>query len=116
MSVVEDVKTLAGITDDKQDKLIGILETMTRDQLTAMIDEGTVPKRLESVVLAVTVARYNRLGNEGQSSFSQEGESISYPASDFEPYADLIRKFTSDGQPGRIIFFTEGQEGDHDEV
>lgn len=108
--VVKNVKILAGLTDDKQDELIGVLETMTKDQLKSIINQSKVPKRLNSVVLPVTLARYNRLGNEGQTSFSQEGEGISYPKGDFEPYTDIISDFMADAKRGRIIFFNEGAE------
>ncbi len=103
--VVEKVKILAGITDDKQDAVISILEEMTRNQLAMMVDERSVPPPLEAIVLQVTLARFNRLGNEGMQSYSQEGESITYPASDFDAYSSVIDRYIADSKRGKIVFF-----------
>ena len=61
MKVVNTVKLLAGITDNEQDDVILALEEMTRNQLSMMVDETSVPPPLEAVVLPVTLARFNRL-------------------------------------------------------
>lgn len=42
----------------------------------------TVPDELGYVVLEVAVKRFNRLKNEGMSSYGQEGESITYKTDD----------------------------------
>lgn len=111
MKVINTVKLLAGITDNKQDDVISALEEMTRNQLSMMVDERSVPPPLEAVVLPVTLARFNRLGNEGMQSYSQEGESITYPASDFNEYADVIDRYNTERKRGRIVFFNEGKAG-----
>lgn len=104
-SVLDTVKTLAGITDNVQDNVITTLETMTRSQLAMLVDEVTVPTKLEPIIQHVVLARYNRLGNEGYSSFSQEGESISYPNSDFDEYATTIARYMSERNRGKIIMW-----------
>ena len=38
----------------------------------------SVPKSLDYIVVECTIKRFNRKGNEGMSSYGQEGESISY--------------------------------------
>ena len=43
MKVINTVKLLAGITDNKQDDVISALEEMTRNQLSMMVDETSVP-------------------------------------------------------------------------
>lgn len=110
--VVAKVKILAGITDDKQDAVISTLEEMTRDQLAMMVDERAVPPPLEAIVLQVTLARFNRLGNEGMQSYSQEGESITYPASDFDAYASVIDRYIADSKRGKIVFFKVDKVGE----
>lgn len=104
-SVLDTVKTLAGINDNVQDNVITTLETMTRSQLAMLVDETTVPDKLEPIIQHVVLARYNRLGNEGYSSFSQEGESISYPNSDFDEYATTIARYMSERNRGKIIMW-----------
>lgn len=103
--VVENVKILAGIDDNLQDKVIKTLETMTRNQLVMLVDENSVPPKLEPIVQHVTLSRFNRLGNEGYSSYSQEGESISYPSSDFDEYNGIISHYLADRHRGRILMW-----------
>lgn len=112
--VVDKVKILAGITDNKQDTVISTLEEMTRNQLAMMVDERSVPPPLEAIVLPVTLARFNRLGNEGMQSYSQEGESITYPASDFDAYSSVIDRYIADGKRGKIVFFKVDKVGGTD--
>ncbi len=120
MRVTNTVKLLAGIADNEQDDVILALEEMTRNQLSMMVDETSVPPPLEAVVLPVTLARFNRLGNEGMQSYSQEGESITYPASDFDEYTNVIERYNSEKNSekkrGKIVFFTEDKAGDGDAV
>ena len=44
-------------------------------------------------------------------SYSQEGESITYPASDFNEYADVIERYNTERKRGRIVFFNEDKAG-----
>lgn len=104
-SVLDTVKTLAGIKDNLQDDVIQTLELMTRDQLAMMVDEQSVPDKLEPIVKNVVLARFNRLGNEGYSSYSQEGESISYPSSDFDEYSSTISRYMAEQNRGKIIMW-----------
>ncbi|GAP04947.1 phage head-tail connector protein [Fructobacillus tropaeoli] len=104
-SVLDTVKTLAGIKDNLQDYVIKTLEVMTRDQLAMMVDEQSVPDKLEPIVKNVVLARFNRLGNEGYSSYSQEGESISYPSSDFDEYSLTISRYMAEQNRGKIIMW-----------
>lgn len=105
--VIENVKKVNGITDSLQDELIGVLVDMTVDQLKATINVDEIDSNLEFIILAVTLARYNRVGNEGQTSFTQQGESMTYPLSDFDPFKDIINRLVRDNKRGRIIFFDE---------
>lgn len=50
-----------------------------------------VPEALSFVVTDVTLARYNRIANEGMSSTSVDGESLVFDASLFDPYEDDIQ-------------------------
>jgi len=44
-------------------------------------------------------------------SYSQEGESITYPASDFDEYTNVIERYNSEKKRGKIVFFTEDKAG-----
>lgn len=67
-----------------------------------------IPNGLTSIVVDVSVARFNRIGSEGSSSHSVEGESLSWSADgDFEPYMDEIKAWLDaqeKAEIGRIRF------------
>lgn len=87
MSIADDVKKiLSGTTDEK----ITVIERLTRERLASLLKAEEVPSKLEYIVSDITLKRFNRIGNEGMSSYSQEGLSMSFPDSDFKEYADEI--------------------------
>lgn len=105
--ILKEVKTLIGIKDDEQDGLLKVLVDNTESQFKIIIDNVSIPEELYFIWSNVVVARYNRLGQEGMVSYSQEGESIRFPTSDFDSYMSLIDKFTgNDSERGRVVFFT----------
>lgn len=104
--ILKEVKTLIGLKDDKQDELLKVLIGNTSSQFKIILDDVVIPAELDFIWSNVVVSRYNRLGNEGMLSYSQEGESIRFPTSDFDPYMSLIDKFTGKDERGRVVFFT----------
>lgn len=105
MPVLDEVKKLIGLTDNLQDAQLRILEQLTTQQLQVLLDVDVVPPKYEFIITSVVVARFNRIGNEGMQSYSQEGESVSYSQSDFDPYRDIIDHATSTRRRGNIVFF-----------
>lgn len=80
MAVLDDLKVLLDIPVDETE-LDGKLNLIIRNaerQVLSYLPSGTepVPEALEYIVCEMAVTRFNRLGNEGMSSYSQEGESI----------------------------------------
>lgn len=94
MAVVDDVKKLLGIEecDPGLDARLSIIIRHKEQQLLSYLPQGTakVPPELEHIVCELAIARFNRIGNEGMSSFSQEGESITYESNEINPYLDEI--------------------------
>ena len=63
-----------------------------------------MPEELSYIVTEMAVARFNRIGNEGMSSYTQEGESITY-GSDISPYLTAIQSWNEKhGTKGRVRF------------
>ena len=91
----ENVLNLLGLNPkDMPDIAIEQLQTI-QDQTEARlkvllggIDE--IPEELLYILENVAVVRYNRLGSEGLSSHSVEGETMTWPDNDFAPYDDDI--------------------------
>jgi hypothetical protein len=86
MALLDDLKLMLDITGtDLDDKLTLIIKQSSNKLLARLPDVDDVPEDLEYIVLELAVMRFNRIGNEGMNSFSQEGESIVYEA-DMDAY------------------------------
>lgn len=78
--IANDVKKLLnGSLDEK----LEIIERRTKDRLQNILNVTELPKSFDSVVYEVTLKRFNRIGQEGMQSYSQEGLSMAFPDSDF---------------------------------
>lgn len=89
MTTTEQVLKLI---NGNQEEQISVIKELTEKRLKAMLREDTIPPQLDYIVTEVTLKRYNRIGNEGMSSYSQEGISFSFPDSDFKEYVDEINQ------------------------
>lgn len=105
MAVIDDVKALLGIEDD--DNKLKVIITLTENRLKTLIGQTEVPSELEYIVTEVSIARFNRIGSEGLSGHTVEGETLTFKDNDFDSYADDIqtwRDAQSDQDIGRIRF------------
>lgn len=110
MAVLDDVKILLDIPEEEtglNNKLNLIIENAEK-QVLSYLPSGTesVPTVLEYIVCEMAVSRFNRIGNEGMSSYSQEGESITY-GDDISLYLPAIQSWNNmqkDNTKGRMRF------------
>ena len=100
-TIAEDVKKLLGGT---QDEKLEVIERRTESRLASILGVSEVPGALEYILYEVVTKRFNRLGNEGMHSYSQEGLSMAFPESDFAEYQ------------GEINDWLNAQEDDEGEV
>ena len=109
MAVLDDVKLLLDITDTDTDAKLNIIISHASKQILSYMPQGVnaVPDALSYIVAELTVTRFNRIGNEGMSSYSQDGESISYTDSDIAPYMNDIKAYlkTQEGATSGIVRF-----------
>lgn len=110
MAVLDDVKLLLDIPEEDTDldKKLGLIIRNAEQQVLSHLLPGLkeVPETLSYIVCELSVTRFNRLGNEGMSSYSQEGESITY-GDDISPYLSAINewnKMQQDNTRGEIRF------------
>lgn len=99
--MLKDLKMLLGLpTDDEtlDDKLELILSG-ARSRLKALLGGIDPPEVLEYIITEVAVIRFNRIGSEGLSSHSVEGESLSFAEDDFAAYREDIQQWLR-GHPG----------------
>lgn len=95
MTNLTNLKIMLGMdeNDTAQDKLLTLISQNTELQLRLKLGigpNGVVPDQFGFIVLEVAVKRFNRLKNEGMSSYTQEGESISFNSNDFDDYQGYI--------------------------
>ena len=100
---LSDVKTLLGIEkdDEGQNELLNTIMKVTESRLMVLLGAEEFPEKLSYIVTEVTVARFNRIGSEGLSSHTVEGESMSWSDDDFAPYSKEIAAY-SESQQGTV--------------
>lgn len=109
---LSDLKTMLQITDNKRDDILNLIIKNTTSALSFKLGLKTganVPSELNFILLEVAVKRYNRLANEGMSSYSQEGQSITFSTNDFDEFANDIANWkdknsVKDNNSGAFLF------------
>lgn len=106
MDIRTSVLKLTGLSDsdntDQVDTVIAVVSKRLAAKLTVLTGEAVdeVPDALAAVVVEIVVSRYNRIGSEGVSSHSVDGESMSWSDDDFAPYADEIQDYADSVRKG----------------
>ena len=105
--MLEDIKTLLGLEGSERDALLQTIISMTTSRLKVLLGVQTVPEELSYIITEIAVVRYNRIGSEGLSSHSVEGESQSWSDTDLAPYQEEIDAYKAAQQTparGRVRF------------
>ncbi|MCV2499572.1 phage head-tail connector protein [Melissococcus plutonius] len=89
-TIVEDIKTLF---NNDIDKKLEVIERRTKARLCMILGTEIVPDELDHISYEVTLKRFNRIGQEGMTSYNQEGLSMAFPESDFAEYMEEIAKY-----------------------
>ena len=103
------LKTYLGIPEDKTDfdgvlkLIIDNTELQLKVKLGLFDDFAPVPYELSYIPLQVEVKRFNRLKNEGMTSFTQEGESITFNDNDFDEFASDIDDWKKNNGHGVLM-------------
>lgn len=107
--MLNDLKIMLGIAEEDTDldaKLQLIIANVT-SRLKLLLGGIEPPMEMEHIILEVAIIRFNRIGSEGMSSHSVEGESTNYAANDFDGYMDEIQAFLDaqkDNKRGKVRF------------
>ncbi|MDG4966263.1 phage head-tail connector protein [Lactococcus lactis] len=84
-------------------KIDTIIDSMTARLLSKLVkDLKEVPKELEFILLEVCVKRYNQIGDEGYSSRSQEGESLTLSSIFDEFEEDIAAWNEKNSEPSQV--------------
>ena len=90
MAIIDDVTALLGFSDEKYNKTLDVIIRLTTNRLKTLLDVEEVPTELEYIVTEVSIVRYNKIGSEGVTNHSVEGETMSFSDNDFKGYLDDI--------------------------
>ena len=92
--MLDNLKALLGLQEDiSQDKKLQLILTAAKSRLKLLLGGIEPPEELNYIILDVAIIRFNRIGSEGLSSHSVEGESLSWSENDFAGYMDDIRSY-----------------------
>lgn len=70
-----------------------VIQDLTKQRLLALIKRNEVPKELEYILTEVSLIRFNRIGLEGISKYTQEGLTEEFSNNDFGAYMDDIESW-----------------------
>ena len=107
--MLEDLKLLIGIKldDISSDEKLKRIISLTTKRLKVLLGGIEPPEEMEHIILEVAVIRFNRIGSEGMSSHSVEGESNTFSDNDFNAFSDEIQAFLDsqkDSTRGKLRF------------
>lgn len=107
--MLKDLKILLGIpeNDTSQDSKLNLILSGTRSRLKSLLGGQEPPDTLNYIITDVAVIRFNRIGSEGLSSHSVEGESLSFSDDDFAGYREDIQAYLDsqkETKKGRVRF------------
>lgn len=92
--MLETLKMLLGFTEDaSRDELLKKLISLATARLKVLLGGIEPPEELQYIIIDVSVARFNRIGSEGLSAHSVEGESLTFTNDDFKGFSADIQAF-----------------------
>lgn len=105
--MLEDLKQMLDITGNALDAKLTLIIDSATARLTTLLGGIKPPDSLSYIILEVSIARFNRIGSEGLTSHSVEGESLSFADSDFAAFSEDIQIFLEsqrESTRGRLRF------------
>ena len=107
--MLENIKLLLGLAADDagQDAKLQLIISTVTARLRALLGGIEPPESMDYIIMEVAVIRFNRIGSEGVTSHSVEGESYQFADDDFAAYSDDIQAFLDtqgSGARGRVRF------------
>lgn len=107
--MLENLKIMLGIEPDETelDTKLNLILANTTARLKLLLGGVEPPEEMRHVILDVAIMRFNRIGSEGLSSHTVEGESLTFADSDFNGFSDEIQAWlnaqTANGR-GKVRF------------
>ena len=97
--MLDKMKLLLSITDDATDELLNTLISMCKEEAYIYCNLQEYDKKLDNIVIAMAIEKYNRLGSEGSTSQSASGISASYDSF----YSDKVIRMLNKHRRVRMV-------------
>lgn len=106
--MLETLKSLIDVAPEEDlDSKLKYLLSAASQRLKVLLGGLEPPSELEYIIIDVAAARFNRLGSEGLTSHSVEGESCNFSSNDFDGFADDIQAYLDshkESKRGKVRF------------
>lgn len=105
--MLDKLKLLLDIEGTDLDEKLKLILSNATERLAMLLGGVDVPAELDYIILEAAVVRFNRIGSEGLSSHTVEGESMSFANGDFDAFADDIQAWNDsqkDVKKGKVRF------------
>lgn len=109
---LSDLKIMLGLSDENKesDSLLNLIIKNTELSLRFKLDlkpGEDIPSELSYIPLEVAVRRFNRIKNEGMTSYSQEGESITFSNNDFDAFESDIEEYKRRNNSDGLLYMVD---------
>lgn len=106
--MLENLKTMLDINGVDEDGKLELIIANTEARLKLLLGGADeVPEALEYIVQEVSIIRFNRIGSEGLTAHTVEGESLTFADSDFDGYMRDVQAWLDaqkDVKKGKVQF------------
>ena len=93
--------------DDAMKSKLNLIISGATARLKLLLGGAEPPEEMDHIILDVSVARFNRIGSEGLTGHTVEGESLSFTDNDFAQFSDEIQAWLeqqTESKRGKLVF------------
>ena len=93
--------------DDAMKSKLNLIISGVTARLKLLLGGAEPPEEMNHIILDVSAARFNRIGSEGLTGHTVEGESLSFTDNDFLQFSDEIQAWLeqqTESKRGKLVF------------
>lgn len=93
--------------DDAMKAKLNLIISSATARLKLLLGGAEPPEEMNHIILDVSAARFNRIGSEGLTGHTVEGESLSFADNDFSQFSDEIQAWLeqqTESKRGKLVF------------
>ena len=93
--------------DDAMKAKLNLIISGATARLKLLLGGAEPPEEMDHIILDVSAARFNRIGSEGLTGHTVEGESLSFTDNDFSQFSDEIQAWLeqqTESKRGKLVF------------